>query len=58
MKYILIEFTKGLSGQAYQVIDEGMNCVGYVSTIGEPINTTDVVFESKVIDPEMKEITF
>lgn len=59
MKYILIEFIKGLSGTGYQVINERMECVGYVDMAGQAIVFDDnIPVESKVIDPEPKEIQF
>jgi hypothetical protein len=52
MKYIKIQFTKGLDCQAYQVIDENMCVVAYVDLQCQPLELPQVV-ESHVVDPTM-----
>lgn len=50
MKYILIEFTFGLKGQGYQVIEEGKE-VRIVDLTGNDIKLPKVV-EYKVVNGE------
>ena len=52
MKYILIQFTLGLTCQAYQVIDENMCVVGYVDLQCQPLELPEVT-ESYVVNGEL-----
>ncbi len=52
MRYIKIQFTLGLTCQAYQVIDENMCVVGYVDLQCQPLELPEVT-ESYVIDGEI-----
>ena len=49
MQYIKIEFTLGLTCEAYQEIDNG-NLVCVKDINGSIIDTSDIVTESHVID--------
>lgn len=52
MKYLLIEFTKGLECQAYQEItDDGMNVVRFLDLAGNELVLPEVT-ESRVVNPE------
>lgn len=51
MRYILVQFTKGLECQAYQEIDEGGNVIRYVDLDGNEL-TLPKITESRVISDD------
>lgn len=52
MKYLLIEFTKGISGRAYQELtDDGTQVVRYLDLAGNEL-ALPAVTESRVVNAE------